>query len=261
MKGAIIGDIIGARHKSDNTSEYDFELFGAGCDYTAVSICTVAVADAVLRDRGYAEALRVWCRRYPHPMGEYDSDFLNWVMRPDPYPYNSFGNGPAMRVSPIAWLYDNEDDVRLQAEASAAVTHSHPEDIKGAVAIAVAILRMRQASVKDSYIFEDVANEFYCDEYSTSDAFENLPERGCFDLTCQWCVPLSLYLAAVSSNFEDAIRQAVSYGGDSGTVGTIVGSLAEARFTIPPGLSAAAMSYLPAEMHHVIAAFDSRLGR
>ncbi len=261
MKGAIIGDIIGSRYEFDNTSDYDFELFGSGCDYTDNTICTVAVADAVLRDLGYAEALRAWCRRYPHPRGEYDSCFLNWVMRPDPYPYNSFDNGPAMRVSPIAWLYDNEDDVRLQAEASAAVTHNHPEGIKGAVAVAVAILRMRQAPVKDPYIFEEVANEFYCDEYSISDAFENLPERGYFDLTSQGCVPLSLYLAAVSSNFEDAIRQAVSYGGDSDRVGAIVGSLAEARFPISPEVSAVAMSYLPAEMRHVIAAFDARLGR
>lgn len=148
MKGAIIGDIIGSRYEFDNTSDYDFELFGPGCDYTDNTICTVAVADAVLRDLGYAEALRAWCRRYPHPRGEYDSYFFDWVNRPDPYPYNSFGNDSAMRVSPIAWFYDNEDEVRLQAEASAAVTHNHPEGIKGAVAIAVAILRIRRRRSK-----------------------------------------------------------------------------------------------------------------
>lgn len=197
----------------------------------------------------------------PHPRGEYDSYFFDWVNRPDPYPYNSFGNDSAMRVSPIAWFYDNEDEVRLQAEASAAVTHNHPEGIKGAVAIAVAILRIRQAPVKDPYIFEDVADEFYYDEYTCSEAFDTLPERGYFDATCQGCVPLSLYIAATATSFEDAIRQAVSYGGDSGTVGAIVGSLAEARFSIPPDIYVAAMSFLPAEMLRVIEALDARLGR
>lgn len=261
MKGAIIGDIIGSRYEFDNTSDHDFELFGPGCDYTDNTICTVAVADAVLRDLGYAEALRAWCRRYPHPRGEYDSYFFDWVNRPDPYPYNSFGNDSAMRVSPIAWFYDNEDEVRLQAEASAAVTHNHPEGIKGAVAIAVAILRIRQAPVKDPYIFEDVADEFYYDEYTCSEAFDMLPERGYFDATCQGCVPLSLYIAATATSFEDAIRQAVSYGGDSDAVGAIVGSLAEARFHVPPEMLATAMSLLPAEMRRIVDAFDAHLGR
>ena len=200
MKGAVIGDIIGSRYEFQNTFDYDFELFSPESDYTDDTICTVAVADAVLRDRGYAEA-------------------------------------------------------------SAAVTHNHPEGIKGAVAIAVAILRMRQAAVKDPYIFEEVANEFYCDEDSVSEPFDNLPERGYFDVTCQGCVPLSLYLAAEATSFEDAIRRAVSYGGDSDTVGAIVGSLAEARFPIPPEMLSAAMSYLPAEMLRVVEAFDARLGR
>ena len=187
--------------------------------------------------------------------------FFDWVNRPDPYPYNSFGNDSAMRVSPIAWFYDNEDEVRLQAEASAAVTHNHPEGIKGAVAIAVAILRIRQAPVKDPYIFEDVADEFYYDEYTCSEAFDRLPERGYFDATCQGCVPLSLYIAATATSFEDAIRQAVSYGGDSDAVGAIVGSLAEARFHVPPEMLATAMSLLPAEMRRIVDAFDAHLGR
>lgn len=261
MKGAIIGGIIGSRYVLDNTSGYDFELFGPGCDFTDSTICTVAVADAVLRDRGYAETMRAWCRRYPHPKGGYDSYFLNRIMRSDLSPYNGFGNGSAGRVSPIAWFYDDEGDVRLQAEASAAVTHNHPEGIKGAVAVAVAILRMRQASVKDPYIFEDVAGEFYYDEYTCSEAFDRLPERGYFDETCQGCVPLSLYIAATATSFEDAIRQAVSYGGDSGTVGAIVGSLAEARFHVPPEMLATAMSLLPAEMRRIVDAFDAHLGR
>ena len=261
MKGAIIGGIIGSRYVLDNTSDYDFELFGPGCDFTDSTICTVAVADAVLRDRGYAETMRAWCRRYPHPKGGYDSYFFDWVNRPDPYPYNSFGNGSAMRVSAAGWLFDTLDKTLEMAKVTAEVTHNHPEGIKGAVAIAVAILRIRQAPVKDPYIFEDVADEFYYDEYTCSEAFDRLPERGYFDETCQGCVPLSLYIAATATSFEDAIRQAVSYGGDSDAVGAIVGSLAEARFHVPPEMLATAMSLLPAEMRRIVDAFDAHLGR
>ncbi len=146
MIGAIIGDIVGSDYEFSNTSDYNFELFDRNCDFTDDTICTVAVADAILNQTDYQTAMRQWCRKYPHPKGEYGSFFMNWVMRPDPYPYNSFGNGSAMRVSPVAWLFDNEADVTEQARKSAAITHNHPEGIKGAEPIASAIFRMRTAS-------------------------------------------------------------------------------------------------------------------
>ncbi len=252
MLGAIIGDIVGSQYEFANTSDYNCELFPAGSDFTDDTICTVAVADAILRGTDYQTSVRSWCRRYPHPKGEYGGYFFNWIMSPDPHPYKSFGNGSAMRVSPIAWLFDTEAEVRRQAEAQAAITHNHPEGIKGAVAIAVAIFRMRKAAVKCTSLFDDVAKEFYGDNYR-----DNLPARGYFDVTCQGCVPLSLHLAATAKDFEDAIRLAISYGGDSDTVGAIVGSLSEVCFTIPPSLVATAKSYLPQEMLDVIAAFES----
>lgn len=254
MIGAIIGDIAGSCYEFDNIFDYNFPLFTDGKDFTDDTICTVAVADAIMTDGDYQAALRKWCRKYPHPMGEYGSYFFNWVMRPDPYPYNSFGNGSAMRVSPVAWLFDTEREVREQAELSAAVTHNHPEGIKGAVAIAVAIFRMRKVAEKTSDIFEDVAKEFYGDE-----AFANLPEKGFFDVTCQGCVPLALHIASVAESFEDAIRLAVSYGGDTDTVGAIIGSLAEARYPVPTAIAEQAKSYLPAEMLDVISRFDKHL--
>lgn len=254
MLGAIIGDIAGSRYEFDNTSDYDFEMFGAENSFTDDTICTVAVADAVQKGVDYQTSMRTWCRRYPHPMGEYGSYFFNWVMRADPYPYNSFGNGSAMRVSPVAWLFDTEADVREQAELSAAITHNHPEGIKGAVAIAVAIFRMRMAGVKDAAIFEDVAREFYGEG-----AFDKLPERGYFDVTCQGCVPLALYISSIAESFEDAVRLAVSYGGDTDTVGAIVGSLGESRFGIPDDIAASAMTYLPAEMQDVVNRFYKRM--
>lgn len=253
MVGAIIGDIAGSSYEFDNTSDYNFPMFTKEQDFTDDTICTVAVADAILTHRDYKTSLRRWCRKYPHPKGEYGSYFLNWVMRPDPYPYNSFGNGSAMRVSPVAWLFDNEREVISQAEQSAAITHNHPEGIKGAIAIAVAIFRMRKSSIKSPAIFENVAKEYYGDNI-----FANLPEKGFFDVTCQGCVPLALYLASLATSFEDAIRLAVSYGGDTDTVGAIVGSLAEAQYEIPSDMAENAKSYLPQEMLDVLNLFEKQ---
>lgn len=254
MIGAIIGDIAGSSYEFDNTSDYNFPMFTEDDDFTDDTICTVAVADAILNHHDYHTSMRHWCRKYPHPKGEYGSYFLNWVMRPDPHPYNSFGNGSAMRVSPVGWLFDDEPTVRRQAELSAVITHNHPEGVKGAVAIAVAIFRMRTATIKSSVIFENVAKEFYGDN-----AFSDLPKRGYFDVTCRGCVPLALSLASQATSFEDAIRLAVAYGGDTDTVGAIVGSLAEAQYAIPSEMVARAKSYLPKEMLEVFAQFEKRV--
>lgn len=254
MLGAIIGDIVGSDYEFDNTFDYDFPMFSADCDFTDDTICTVAVADAILNHSDYESSLRKWCRKYPHPKGEYGSYFFNWVMRSDPYPYNSFGNGSAMRVSPVAWLFDNEEDVKRQAEASAAMTHNHPEGIKGAVAIATAIYRMRKTRDKEGEIFEKVAKEFYGD-----DVFQNLPEKGFFDVTCQGCVPLALFIASIASSFEDAVRLAVAYGGDSDTLGAIVGSLAQAHYGVPEDLAKKAKSFLPKEMLDIVSQFEEAI--
>lgn len=253
MLGAIIGDIVGSIYEFDNTSDYNFPLFTPEKSFTDDTICTIAVADAALNGDNYQEYMRQWCRKYPHPMGEYGSYSLNWVMRPDPYPYNSFGNGSAMRVSPVAWLFYDERSVREAAEASAAITHNHPEGLKGAVAIATAIFRMRTSDTKDAEIFKAVAKEFYGD-----DAFNHLPQRGYFDVKCQGCVPLALFIASSAKDFEDAVRNAVIYGGDTDTVGAIVGSLAEARFGISEEIKQSAMSYLPEEMKLVVSQFESK---
>lgn len=253
MIGTIIGDIAGSAYEFDNTFDYNFPIFTPDKDFTDDTICSIAVADAILQQKDYQASMRQWCRRYPHPTGEYGSYFFNWVMRPDPNPYNSYGNGSAMRVAPVAWLFNTEQEVREQAMQSAAITHNHPEGIKGAVTIAVAIFRMRTAPVKTSSIYEDTAKEFYGE-----DAFTHLPARGYFDVTCQGCVPLSLYIASLSRSFEDAIRLAVSYGGDTDTVGAIVGSLAEARYPIPPEFISAAKAYLPKEMLEILDTFETR---
>lgn len=272
MLGAMIGDIVGSKYEFNNTFDYDFEMFGEGCDFTDDTICTVAIADAILNGRSYQESLLDWCRRYPSPKGAYGGRFAGWIHSLDPQPYNSFGNGSAMRVSPVAWLFDDLSQVLEEAEKTALPTHNHPEGIKGAKAVAHAIWHFLKSRFseksKDSENEETkgLKNEnakASKDENETIQGFmsiarsyyENFDTRvypkGKFDETCMDAVPLSFYLLSQASSFEDAIRLAISHGGDSDTIGAIVGSIAEARFGIPQEMKEKALSYLPDDMKDI----------
>ena len=272
MLGAIIGDIAGSKYEFNNTFDYDFEMFGGGCDFTDDTICTVAVADAILNGRSYQESLLDWCRRYPSPKGAYGGRFAGWIRSLDPQPYNSFGNGSAMRVSPVAWLFDDLSQVLEEAEKTALPTHNHPEGIKGAKAVAHAIWYFRKSRFseesKDSENEETkgLKNEnakASKDENETIQGFMSIARsyyedfdtrdypKGKFDETCMDAVPLSFYLLSQASSFEDAIRLAISHGGDSDTIGAIVGSIAEARFGIPQEMKEKALSYLPDDMKDI----------
>lgn len=272
MLGAMIGDIAGSKYEFNNTFDYDFEMFGEGCDFTDDTICTVAIADAILNGRNYQESLLDWCRRYPSPKGAYGGRFAGWIRSLDPQPYNSFGNGSAMRVSPVAWLFDNLSQVLEEAEKTALPTHNHPEGIKGAKAVAHAIWYFRKSRFseesKDSENEETkgLKNEnakASKDENETIQGFLSIARsyyedfdtrvypKGKFDETCMDAVPLSFYLLSQASSFEDAIRLAISHGGDSDTIGAIVGSIAEARFGIPQEMKEKALSYLPDDMKDI----------
>ena len=272
MLGAMIGDIAGSKYEFNNTFDYDFEMFGEGCDFTDDTICTVAIADAILNRRSYQESLLDWCRRYPSPKGAYGGRFAGWIHSLDPQPYNSFGNGSAMRVSPVAWLFDDLSQVLEEAEKTALPTHNHPEGIKGAKAVAHAIWYFRKSKFseesKDSENEETkgLKNEnakASKDENETIQGFMSIARsyyedfdtrdypKGKFDETCMDAVPLSFYLLSQASSFEDAIRLAISHGGDSDTIGAIVGSIAEARFGIPQEMKEKALSYLPDDMKDI----------
>ena len=272
MLGAMIGDIAGSKYEFNNTFDYDFEMFGEECDFTDDTICTVAIADAILNGRSYQESLLDWCRRYPSPKGAYGGRFAGWIHSLDPQPYNSFGNGSAMRVSPVAWLFDNLSQVLEEAEKTALPTHNHPEGIKGAKAVAHAIWHFRKSRFseksKDSENEETkgLKNEnakASKDENETIQGFMSIARsyyedfdtrvypKGKFDETCMDAVPLSFYLLSQASSFEDAIRLAISHGGDSDTIGAIVGSIAEARFGIPQEMKEKALSYLPDDMKDI----------
>ncbi len=266
MLGAILGDIIGSRWEFNPTNDYNFELFSDKNSFTDDTICTIAVADALLQGRDYGESIHDWCRRYPYPMGGYGGRFAAWVKSDNPQPYGSFGNGSAMRVSPVAWWFGNE--LSVEAGKTAACTHNHKEGIRGAEAVALAIYGARQLrrqfrnnltpKLLLKYGLPDAVGL-----YDSPDSFHVDIEqyRNKFDETCQGTVPVALWIALHSTGFEDAIRQAVSLGGDADTLGAIVGSIAEALWGIPDWMIKKAMSYLPDEMRAVVNEFHDRVAR
>lgn len=260
MIGAIIGDIVGSKFEFNNTFDYNFPLFDKGCNYTDDTICTIAVADAILNakdgvpaDRDFRLSLQYWCKKYPYPMGAYGSSFINWVNSSNPQPYDSYGNGAAMRVSPTAWAFKESSDAIRQAIMSAKVSHSHTEGLIGAAAVSNAIFSLRKGEKKD--MLNIIANVYYGIKWE-----DRIPPRGKWAETCQECVPLAFKIVLDSDSFEDAIRRAVSYGGDSDTLGAIVGSIAEAYYGVPTDLEEIALSYLPIEMKNVYYRFKEKYG-
>ncbi|HSC53283.1 MAG TPA: ADP-ribosylglycohydrolase family protein [Phnomibacter sp.] len=248
MIGAIIGDIVGSRFEFDNTSSTDFELFTGDSNYTDDTICTVAIADAILSDRTYKDSLLDWCRRYPHPMGAYGGMFGKWIHSKDPQPYNSFGNGSAMRVSPVGWAFEGAA-VETEAMRSAAVTHNHQEGQLGAATVARIIYAGRCGEPK-----ERAATIGHLPVPSLAE----IRAHNSFNETCQVTVPQAIRCLLDGNSFEEVIRLAVSIGGDSDTIAAIAGSMAEAFYKIPPEIEAEAKRIVPAEMLDVIVKFQTR---
>lgn len=249
MIGAIIGDIVGSRFEFNNTFSKNFDLFTKDCDFTDDTICTIAIADAIMNKKSYTDSLVYWCRKYPNPKGCYGGSFSLWILGNNHLPYNSFGNGSAMRVSSVAWLFNTEEEVIKQARLTAMVSHNHPEGIKGAECIALAIYMLRKGS-PDSEIISRL-NEYY------PNFLNSHYQKGVFNETCQGTIPVCLQIFFNSSSFENAIRNAISFGGDSDTIGAIVGSMAEAKFGIPEKIKQQCLRFLPEEMVDVINRFNN----
>lgn len=256
MIGAIIGDIVGSRFEFHNTDKYDFELFTNECSFTDDTICTIAIANALTEgDRDYQGWLRSFCSMYPHPMGSYGGGFAAWLASDNPQPYNSFGNGAAMRVSPVAWFFDTLEEVLAEAERTALPTHNHPEGIRGAVSVAHAIFAMRKLDdpLKAREEFIKIGETYYPDFQHTE-----FP-KGHFDESCMGTVPLAFRIVLQSVSFEDAIRNAVSWGGDSDTLAAIVGSIAEAIWDVPYILVKQAIAHLPGLLDNAVGEFYKAL--
>ena len=258
MLGAIIGDIVGSRWEFDPTNDYNFEWLSSENAFTDDTICTVAVADALLHDKDFGETIHKWCNLFPNPKGGYGGRFKMWVLSGNPVPYNSYGNGSAMRVSPVAHWYDNIDEVLDAAAATALPSHNHDEGIKGAQTVALAIfkaLEYYRYSRQDAPMhIDDILSE--CVEFSGYDI--NMPKSAVlnkFDETCQGTVPVALKIISMSTCYEDAVRLAVSLGADADTLGAIVGSIAESIWGIPMSQRNEIMDFIPEEMKDIIRDF------
>jgi len=255
MIGAIIGDIAGSTYEYQGCKRLDMELFPNGSDFTDDSILTLATADVLLNGGSYSEAYKRYGRNFPCPMGGYGIRFWQWLTTDDSQPYGSWGNGSAMRVGPVGYALDSFDAVLEEAERSAAVTHSHPDGIRGAQATAAAIFLGRTGASK-SDIQSYIAERF---GYDLQRPLSAIRLQYTFDESCERTVPESIIAFLESSDYETAIRLAISLGGDADTQACITGSIAQAYYkTIPAEFVAKARSLLPKSLLAVIDQFESR---
>lgn len=224
MIGAIAGDIIGSVYEHHPVKTKDFPLFHPQCRFTDDSVLTVAVASAILEDRNYLNAIRKLGRRYPD--AGYGGSFIYWLHASAPQPYGSWGNGAAMRVSPVGFAFDTLKAVLEEAAHTAEISHNHPEGIKGAQATALAIFLARTGHNKET-IRSEVSRRFGYDLNRTVDAIR--PGYS-FDVSCQGTVPEAIVAFLDAESYEDAVRNAVSLGGDSDTLACITGGIAEAFY-------------------------------
>ncbi|HEN20709.1 MAG TPA: ADP-ribosylglycohydrolase family protein [Desulfobacteraceae bacterium] len=224
MIGAIAGDIIGSIYEHWPIKTKDFPLFGDRCCFTDDTVLTIAVADAILKGSPYKLSLREIGRQYPG--AGYGASFMRWLQSEDPKPYRSWGNGSAMRVSPVGFAFSSEDEVLRHAKMSAEVSHDHPEGIKGAQAAALAVFLAGTGSGRD-IIRQRISGLF---GYDLNRTVNDIRPCYSFDISCQGTVPEAIISFLDSRTYEDAIRNAISLGGDSDTLACITGGIAEAFY-------------------------------
>ena len=255
MMGAIAGDIIGSAYERHPTKNYHFDLFLPGSRFTDDTVLTIAVADCILNGKEFARLFKEYGRRYRN--AGYGSMFIKWLGRDSYGPYNSFGNGSAMRVSPVGFAYPDLDKVLKVAEASASVTHNHPEGIKGAQAIAAAVF-LANAGESKEVIRKYIEHTF---SYSLRDTIDNIRPRYRFNSTCQGSVPQAIIAFLDSDNYEDAVRKAVSLGGDSDTLACMAGGIAQAYYReIPQAILDRAREALDEDLLAILDEFNARYG-
>ena len=250
MFGAMIGDIVGSVYEWHNIKTTDFKLFKPESTFTDDTVLTAATAQALMTDGDYTKAYQDFARRYAGR--GYGGNFSRWIWSENPQPYNSWGNGSAMRVSPVGFAFDSVDEVLAEAKRSAEVTHNHSEGIKGAQATALAILLARQGLDKPA-IRKEIADRFDYDLSRTLDVIRPGYE---FDVSCQGSVPEAIIAFLESEDYEDAIRKAISLGGDSDTIACITGGIAEAFYGgMPEDIAEKGKRFLPEEFIKILDAF------
>lgn len=255
MIGAIAGDIIGSAFEWNNVRTTDFELFSDASTFTDDTVLTVAVAECILNGKGYARALKDYGRKFPD--AGYGGMFSSWLRTNDLGPYNSFGNGSAMRVSPVGFAFSTLEEVLEEAKRSAEVTHNHPEGIKGAQAVASAIFLAKDGASKAT-IRRYIQRTF---DYDLSQTLDEIRPAYTFDETCQGSVPEAIIAFLESESYEDAIRKAISIGGDSDTIACMTGGIAQAYFKrIPEDIIGRVRQLLDPELLRIVDLFRSKHG-
>ena len=252
LMGAICGDIMGSPYEywRSRTKKYDFNPFPPRATFTDDTVMSIATADWIMNGGDLSRVMQKWGRKYPN--AGFGGMFKQWLTQEDPKPYNSFGNGSAMRVSPVGCAFDSLAETLQKAKESAEVTHDHPEGIKGAQATAVAIFMTRQGISKEE-IKKYISETFGYDLNRTCD--EIRPGYK-FDVTCQGSVPESIICFLESKDYEDCVRLAVSMGGDADTMGAIAGSIAAAYYgEIPESILEKCWAKLPEDIREIIDKF------
>ncbi len=261
--GAICGDIIGSIYEFDPTKKYDFELLNPDMIYTDDTIITIAVADWIMNDPALSherlvERMRFYGQQELWPKGGYGGNFLLWLTNDDPEPYGSWGNGSAMRVSPVGFAFDTLEETLRVAKISAEVTHNHPEGIKGAQATAAAIYLARTGKSKDD-IRQYVEQTFGYDLSKTCDDIRPDYE---FESSCQETVPQAIIAFLDSKDYEDAIRLTVSLGGDADTMGAITGAIAAAYYNeVPDRIAEFTLKRLPENLRETFEKFSASMAK
>ncbi len=253
MLGAIAGDIIGSVHEFCPVKTVEFPLFTEASKFTDDTVLTVATAFSLLTDGDYAENYRIFGRLYP--LAGYGKGFKEWLSGKHGQPYGSWGNGSAMRVGPVGFAFDTEEEVLREAEKSAAVTHDHPEGIKGAQAVALGILLARQGA-EPARIKKEITARF---GYDLDRTVKSIRPEYSFDVSCQGSVPEAIICFLEGDDWEQAVRLAVSLGGDADTQACMAGVLAQARFGhVPSEIEMATRRMLPEHLHEVVEDFETK---
>lgn len=263
MLGAIIGDIVGSRFEFNNIKTKDFSLFSKQCDFTDDSVMTLAVVCALLSCEKDFSDLKEKAIKYMKKLGRdiypfgrrYGGMFKGWLLSDEPKPYNSWGNGAAMRVSPCGFFGKDIEEVKYLAKCVTEITHNHPEGLKGAEATAVAVYLARTGKKIPEI------KKYICDNYYNIDfTLNSIRQSYHFEPSCQETVPQAMEAFFESTDFEDAIRNAISIGGDSDTIGAITGGIAEAYYGIPDEIKEKAMPYLDDNFRQILDSAYNALG-
>lgn len=259
MIGAIIGDIVGSRFEHFNHKSKVFELFTPKNSFTDDTVMTLAVAKAIIEtkkqdliEKDYYQVLEKLTIKYMQELGRkypyagYGNMFYQWIMSSNPKPYNSFGNGSAMRISPVGFLAQSLEEALKHAEVISSVTHNHPEGIKGAQAVVTCIYLAKRRYAKD-----DIRSEINEKYYNINFTLDEIRSTYHFNVTCQGSVPQAIVAFLEGTSFEDTIRNAISIGGDSDTIACIAGAIAECYFGVPEDIKNKALSYLDDDLSRI----------